>query len=177
MGVLWSDKESQFLRFQTLMKEIKSGSINDFGCGYGALFQYLQEIGHQGKYTGYDMNKLMIECAKKRYPNIKSSFYCTKKILFPASFTIVSGTLNLKMNATSDLWWRNIQKILLMCWEYSTEGLAFNLLEKGRNKKPLSNLFYATEKQVVDFCQKNLSTQICIERTQGIHDIHFFIRK
>ncbi|MBV5304836.1 MAG: hypothetical protein JZU70_11665 [Chlorobium sp.] len=45
-GVDWNGEESQTLRFEQLCKIIdtsKHFSINDIGCGYGALYDYLTE--------------------------------------------------------------------------------------------------------------------------------------
>ena len=43
-GVDWNGDESQVLRFEQLVKVIdqkNAFSINDLGCGYGALFDHL----------------------------------------------------------------------------------------------------------------------------------------
>ena len=42
-GVDWRDESSQILRFEQLSKIIRSSTceLNEFGCGYGKLFEYL----------------------------------------------------------------------------------------------------------------------------------------
>ena len=49
-GVDWNSVESQQLRFRTLLQvlqeERRAFSIQDVGCGYGALFGYMQEQGY-----------------------------------------------------------------------------------------------------------------------------------
>ena len=45
-GVDWNSPESQRLRFVQLLKLVDRSrcfTINDYGCGYGALADYLQE--------------------------------------------------------------------------------------------------------------------------------------
>ena len=45
-GVDWSSEDGQNLRFQQLCKIIETDqtfSINDLGCGYGALYDYMNE--------------------------------------------------------------------------------------------------------------------------------------
>ena len=46
-GVDWNGEESQIIRFEQLCKlinhEISIFSLNDLGCGYGALLDYLIE--------------------------------------------------------------------------------------------------------------------------------------
>ena len=47
-GVFWQSDNTQQSRFETLIKAIKLSdqngkvSISDFGCGYGALYQYIK---------------------------------------------------------------------------------------------------------------------------------------
>ena len=119
----------------------------------------------------------MIAKAKERFKTSDAEFYHTDKVLFPASFTIISGTLDLKMNAQSERWWKWVQKTLITCWEHSNHGMAFNVLEKGRSKNQLPNLFYCTEEQVLEFCTTQFNADIHVTRPRGINDIHFFLRK
>ena len=49
IGVGWNSTESQQMRFGQLLKIVDEGgpfSINDFGCGYGALADYLRNEQH-----------------------------------------------------------------------------------------------------------------------------------
>ena len=46
-GVDWKSAESQQLRFAQLVRVIDSSrpfTVNDFGCGYGALLDYLKQV-------------------------------------------------------------------------------------------------------------------------------------
>src|SRR6185503_914754 len=57
-GVDWNSQESQELRFAllaNLWRDEADASILDYGCGYGALADYLRARGHRGAYTGYDV--------------------------------------------------------------------------------------------------------------------------
>ena len=50
LGVDWPNQGSQYLRFVQLLKICDFGqpiSLNDFGCGYGALLEYL--ASHAGR--------------------------------------------------------------------------------------------------------------------------------
>lgn len=45
-GVDWNDEASQELRFDQLLKLCETArpfSLNDYGCGYGALARYLEQ--------------------------------------------------------------------------------------------------------------------------------------
>ena len=68
-GVDWNGEESQILRFEQLTKVIrepKGFSLNDLGCGYGALFDYLQAKYQDFVYTGCDVSREMIHAARAR---------------------------------------------------------------------------------------------------------------
>jgi cyclopropane fatty-acyl-phospholipid synthase-like methyltransferase len=69
-GVDWNGEESQTARFAQLCKIIDAPdnfSINDLGCGYGALYDYLAKEYAHFSYTGVDVSGGMIQAATRRY--------------------------------------------------------------------------------------------------------------
>ena len=56
-GVDWNGEESQLLRFAQLTQLIDtdSGTLNDWGCGYGALLDYLRRHHPGIDYHGIDV--------------------------------------------------------------------------------------------------------------------------
>ena len=75
-GVFWNSTNSQFSRFEFLVKLIKQNSegilsnIADVGCGYGAFLNFLllNKVKFK-KYRGYDINPKLIQFCKRNYPN------------------------------------------------------------------------------------------------------------
>ena len=71
-GVDWSSEASQKLRFKQLMNVVEPQdddfTLIDYGCGYGALLDYLS---NQPKinYIGFDSSEKMIKEAKKVFQN------------------------------------------------------------------------------------------------------------
>jgi cyclopropane fatty-acyl-phospholipid synthase-like methyltransferase len=62
-GVDWNGEESQTLRFKQLCKIIDTSnyfSINDLGCGYGALYDFLAAKYEEFFYLGIDVSESMI---------------------------------------------------------------------------------------------------------------------
>src|SRR5262245_63730904 len=67
-GVDWNSSESQELRFAQLVRLIdaeRAFSVNDYGCGYGALADYLERGTYQFQYIGFDVSTKMIAKARE----------------------------------------------------------------------------------------------------------------
>ena len=61
-GVDWNGIESQYTRFSELCRVIDlpcGFSINDLGCGYGALLDYFIDRKVDCRYYGYDVSDEM----------------------------------------------------------------------------------------------------------------------
>lgn len=75
-SVGWRDKESQFLRFEMLFRNIDpSGkTILDFGCGRADLIYFLEEkVGANFNYIGIDISESLLKLAEQKHnkPNCK----------------------------------------------------------------------------------------------------------
>ncbi|WP_297188990.1 class I SAM-dependent methyltransferase [uncultured Porticoccus sp.] len=69
-GVDWNGEYSQTLRFEQLCKLIDGQnqfSLNDLGCGYGALRDFLGGRFSGFCYSGIDVSENMIRSAQQRY--------------------------------------------------------------------------------------------------------------
>jgi len=84
-SVGWTTEEGQILRFKKLCEVIEDKNtpftVNDLGCGYGAMFEYLKKnnfnIVH---YNGYDISEEMLETAKNKLEIVtKLNFSIMKK--------------------------------------------------------------------------------------------------
>ena len=118
------------------------------------------------------MNREMIAHAKKTYP--EAAFHCAKNVFQAADYTLISGTYNLKMMATREVWWKWVQKSLRCCWEHSTIGMAFNMREDTVADQH-HDFFYANAQQLVAFCQEKLGGNVRIEREGEMGDIHVYV--
>src|SRR5688572_15785742 len=105
-GVDWKDLESQSVRFAVLRKlflEEKSFfSLADLGCGYGAFYDFLQEMdGVNLTYYGYDIAVEMIDQAIKQHAlSMNTRFIHLQKDMLniqPADYFIASGIFNVKL--------------------------------------------------------------------------------
>src|SRR6188474_1262466 len=107
-AVGWNSVESQEMRFAQLLKVVDrsvSFSINDYGCGYGALADYLRKGGYSFRYCGFDVSSQMIKNAKERHANhCEVSFVGSESSLAVADYTIGSGIFNLKSDTPTPEW-------------------------------------------------------------------------
>lgn len=103
LGVDWPNQASQYLRFVQLLKICDFGrpfSLNDFGCGYGALLGYLA-LRHSDAsvtYRGIDLSAQMIAVAKQCWaarPNTTfvAGYRCGKV----ADYSMASGVFNVRL--------------------------------------------------------------------------------
>ena len=56
-GSDWNSEFSQNIRFEQLLKVVEakeSFSLLDYGCGYGALADYMINKGYKAEYFGFD---------------------------------------------------------------------------------------------------------------------------
>jgi SAM-dependent methyltransferase len=127
-GVHWNSKYTQYKRFEILTKfikkDIQTSIIVDAGCGFAEYYKYLESNNKiPQEYIGIDCEDIMINPAKKRFPNLE--FY-TKNILedklITADYYICSGAMNILKKA-------DVFLFIKQCFLYSKKGFIFNFLK------------------------------------------------
>jgi len=141
-GVFWKDPDGQVLRYEVLLQAIPTHdldqpiTINDLGCGYGALFDLLvdQAVLDQGQYFGYDISPPMIKQAQARHPRHSTphaQFIESPIATQTADYSFVSGTYNMHFGARADVWEPYVKTSLQRLWAKTTKTLAFNMLDRA----------------------------------------------
>lgn len=133
-GVDWPSAASQYLRFVQLLRICDLNgpfSVNDFGCGYGALLEYF-EYRHRGAailYHGIDISPLMIEAAKLRWKhNARAKFSTASTCQEIADYSLASGVFNVKLNWPVEEWETYVGSILGDLRANSRYGFAVNFM-------------------------------------------------
>ena len=182
-GVHWRDEDEQKLRFKILCEpmsvELYNNSniqIADLGCGYGALFDYMQDQGFLGQYYGYDRNRRMIQHARKTFPYKNVHLQVSSKIGTEVDYTILSGTFNLKMNVSNSIWWEGVKEMLTHSWKQTREVMAFNYLQSPSKRNPMQRLFYCNSEVMLSFC-KTLTPYITVIEDKSLLDTHLILHK
>jgi len=166
-AVAWRNKERQYRRFQIFagLFEIVSGeagfSVNDLGCGYGAMFEAYRDLPvfRNARYYGYDISQEMLHEARSQLPDSRASWIHSHEATEEADFSFVSGTYNLNMDASPELWRAYVEKNLLQLWSKTRIALGFNMLSVHSPKRQ-KTLYYADPDHFYAFCCANMGGRV-----------------
>jgi SAM-dependent methyltransferase len=182
-GVLWKNSEGQHLRFEILagildnVQTSQPVSISDFGCGYGALFNFLSEWPELSKmvYSGYDISEEMIRVAWQLINDPRATFAEASQIKQATDFTLISGTYNLKLLVDEEPWNAYVKSSLRALWPMTKKGLAFNMLDKCHPDQD-KDLYYAGAIDFMDFCSK-FSRNVTLIDDYPLNEWTIFVRR
>ncbi len=182
-GVFWKDSDGQILRYELLLQIIAESdlnapiTVNDFGCGYGRLFDLMDEhhLLDHGRYIGYDLSQRMIEEARKRHSDSRATFIESPVPTETADYSFVSGTYNMNFGARRDIWEAYIKTSLELLWDKTTKALAFNMLDNNTTER-LDDLYYANRDMMLQFAMK-LSPEIELIDDYPLNEFTIFVRR
>ncbi len=181
-GVDWKSPESQELRFAQLAKLIDATgrfSINDYGCGYGALVDFLARSGYDFLYTGFDISTEMIAQAEALHAHTDEiRFISGRDQLAPGDYTVASGIFNVKLNTGDDAWKQYMLEILDTMNSLSRRGFAFNALTKYSDAEFMrSSLYYADPLFFFDYCKTKYSKFVTLLHDYPLYEFTILVRK
>jgi SAM-dependent methyltransferase len=180
-GVDWKSVEAQELRFRQLLKVVDSTgpfSINDYGCGYGALIPYLRERGFKYSYTGFDLTPRMLDHARELFGDSpECTFVASESELEPATYTVASGVLNLRLDIDDESWTRYAIGVIHSLDRLSRAGFAFNMLTKYSDPELMrDDLYYADPYFFFDHCRRNVSRNVALLHDYGAYEFTIIVR-
>lgn len=181
-GVDWNGEESQWLRFGQLCKIVAprtSFSINDLGCGYGALIDYIEGQYDEVTYCGLDVSASMVEAARKRFAGRRGiQFVCASEPEEMADFGVASGVFNVRQGHTDADWRAYMETTLDILDKTSRIGFAFNCLTAYSDKDKMRDyLFYADPGSWFDFCKRRYSRNVALLHDYGLYEFTILVRK
>lgn len=149
----WNSKKDQIERFKILLKiGVKNGNtILDFGCGLGALYEYMTKKYNDFKYIGVDINNDFIKKCKKKYP--KAIFKTIKDISDVKNkydWFIASGAFTVYTP------FQNMMDTIKIAVDSAKYGVAVNFLESdyAKNSDLVSIRGYNKEKLYKSFSKE-----------------------
>ena len=180
-GADWKSEDSQRMRFEQLLRLKRpdgSFTINDYGCGYGALVDFLEGQNAVFHYRGFDVSQEMIVRARRAHVgNAHCEFFSEKALLSPADYTVASGIFNVKLETPESEWLAYVLETLREFKNLSRKAFAFNALTSYSDKELMRpDLYYANPLDLFDYCKKNLSTMVSLLHDYPLYEFTIVVQ-
>jgi SAM-dependent methyltransferase len=180
-GVDWNSDASQRLRFEQFMRIVPAGerfSVLDWGCGYGALAEFLDARGADFDYLGYDVAPEMVEAARARLGvRDRLAFTADRDELEPADVTVASGIFNVLADTGRDAWQEYTLRTIGELATLSRRGLAFNMLTSYSDpERMVDRLYYGDPAFYFDWCKRHLSRNVALLHDYGLYEFTILLR-
>lgn len=182
-GVDWNSAGSQRLRFGELLRILpppdgREVTILEYGCGYGALVDVLDERGQPFRYVGYDISEEMVRRARRLHDRPDCGFTAHAAELEPADYVVASGVLNVKLATPEPEWREHVARVLDELDDLSVKGFAFNALTSYSDAdKMRDDLFYADPCATFDHCKRTFSPRVALLHDYPLYEFTVLVRK
>jgi SAM-dependent methyltransferase len=181
-GVDWNSSESQRLRFEQLARVCEAErefSLNDIGCGYGALYDHLRALGKRCDYLGVDISPAMIEKAQELHRGRRACrFQVGSRAGRAADYSIASGIFNVRLSMADGEWLAHVLETLQQIDADTRRGFAFNCLTKYSDAAVMKPyLFYADPCQLFDHCKARFSKNVALLHDYDLYEFTILVRK
>ena len=181
-GLDFNNIEAVHARYRQILRAVThpSGfSLNDFGCGYGGLVDYLQTQGYSDfSYSGYDVTDAMIVEARQRHQAPHVQFVTGDQLaLTSADYTVASGVFNIRLATTQDDWAAYVRECLTAMYEASTQAMSATFLTGYSDAdRKRDDLYYPDPGDMFAFA-KSLSRNVAILHDYDLYDFTLIIRR
>jgi SAM-dependent methyltransferase len=181
-GVDWNSPEAQELRFDQLLTVCddvgEPFSLNDYGCGYAALVPYLERLGFQVTYRGFDISVPMLEHAQREYERAPDvTFVASEEELEPADYTVASGIFNVKLDVPDGEWREYVLRTLDRLSALSIRGFAFNMLTSySEPEKMRPDLYYGDPGAFFHHCMRRYSRHVALLHDYKLWEFTMIVR-
>lgn len=184
LGVDWTCAPTQELRFVQLLRLCDFSSaitLNDLGCGYGALLALLGRRHRTAAvdYLGIDLSPAMIDAARRLWRTRRGAAFCVgDRSPRSADYSIASGIFNVRLEQPLCLWERFVQETLRELAATSRRGFAVNFLAPLPPQIEGRPQLYRTAAQPwVAFCRDALGCRVEVLGDYGMREFTLIARK
>ncbi|MDP2369618.1 class I SAM-dependent methyltransferase [Rhodoferax sp.] len=176
-GVDWSCLPTQEMRFVQLLKLCDFSqplSLNDIGCGYGALLSYLKKRHRHASidYLGVDLSAAMITHAKRLFGDRPlTAFEAAPHGTRVADYSVASGIFNVKLDQPLATWEQLVADTLRRMSRSSVRGFAVNFLTPPpAQSRTIPELYYAPSQQWRTHCEQVLGARVEVLPDYGMRE-------
>lgn len=181
LGVDWPNVLSQYLRFVQLLKLCRFEqpfSLNDFGCGYGALLEFLAMRHGDAAvtYRGIDISPAMVGAARVRAAdNTLAVFAVGSQCGALADYSLASGTLNVRLGHPLAEWEAYVEAILIDLEASSRIGFAVNFMLPRDEAPAEAGLYRTSPERWQPFCEQFGGVELITG--YGLREFTLIVRK
>lgn len=181
LGVDWDSSASQELRFKQLLRACGATggfSLNDYGCGYGALAEYLHANVRAFSYHGYDATQAMVEAARGLFARDEyCDFTDDTFALAKADYTVASGVFSVKFDVTVERWKAYVLQSIDVLAAMSTRAFAFNLMRVPADPETRRDYLYYTDPQpFVEYCAQRFAGRVVLLEDYPLEEFTIGVR-
>jgi SAM-dependent methyltransferase len=176
-GVDWTCVATQELRFVQLLRICDFAapfSLNDVGCGYGALVAYLRRRHRDVEidYLGIDLSPAMVHRAGRIWKDCNFvNFVVATNSPRIADYSVASGIFNVKLDRPTDLWENFIANTLEDMCATSRRGFAVNLMAPQRLEHAQEPDLYCTAPEPwISYCEQKLRRPVEVLKDYGMRE-------
>jgi SAM-dependent methyltransferase len=181
-GVDWTCTATQELRFVQLLKLCdfsRPFSLNDIGCGYGALVGFLARRHPEADidYLGVDLSPVMISRARRRYRAAQARrFVVGNEIPRVADYALASGVMNVMLDHPRALWEEFVADTLRRMRASSRRGFAVNFMADKPDGTAGEGLYRTDSSRWIWFCEQTLGCAVEIVGGYGMREFTLLVR-
>jgi SAM-dependent methyltransferase len=179
-GVDWTCQPTQELRFVQLLKLCDftaSFSLNDLGCGYGALLSYLDSYHPDCSidYLGIDLSTAMLRQARRLWRN-RTNVSFAQGSVSPrlADYSVASGIFNVQQHQPRDIWERFVATTLGQLHAASRRGFAVNFVKAGLVER--KGVYSVEPSQWSRYCASEFSAATEVIDGYGLREFTLIVR-
>jgi len=187
LGVDWSCQATQSLRFVQLLKICDFStpfSLNDVGCGYGALCAFLAtrcpDFGID--YLGVDLSKAMVSRARRRFATTDQRFVVGQASPRLADYTVASGIMNVNVGYPRTVWEDFVAAMLRDMRRTSRRGFGVNFMSDAAtasdapDNSGATRLYRTSPGRWIPYCENALGCSVETLDNYGMKEFTLLLR-
>ena len=182
-GVDWTCTATQELRFVQLLRICGTSarfSLDDFGCGYGAVLGHLDRWhGHAAvDYLGLDLSATMVRRARLQWGHRAGArFVVGTASPRVADYAIASGIFNVRLRQPPDRWAAFIVRTLADMAATSRRGFAVNFMApRNGAEDEEAGLYRSAPAPWIDYCERDLGGSVELVTEYGLREFTLLVR-
>jgi len=155
-------------------------SLNDLGCGYGALIAYLDRRHPRCPidYLGIDVSAAMVRRARRLWRGRTmvafTRGYATSRT---ADYAVASGIFNVAQNQSISQWERFVKASLDHLYQTSRRGFAVNFMKKPAGTSGRQGLYYGDAALWARYCAGRFGAATEVYEDYGMREFTLLVRR